>query len=137
MKKRFLFLIIIDFAINILFAQGKQHKIVFDFTRADTSSFSVMVKHVRNIMQATDAKLEVVCFGPGLDLLLKDKTTVQKEIEELTTVYHVVFVACEETMKRRGISKSQLLPNMIMVPAGILELSAKQMEGWSYIKEGY
>jgi intracellular sulfur oxidation DsrE/DsrF family protein len=40
-------------------------------------------------------------------------------------------------MKRRGIDKSQLLPEAIIVPAAILEISSKEQEGWTYIKEGY
>ena len=121
----------------VIFSQQKQHKIVFDFTKADTASFSTIVRHAKNIMSMTgNAKLEVVCHGPGLDLLVKNKTTVQKEIEELNKL-KVVFAACNETMKRRGIDKSQLLAQAIIVPAAILEISLKEQEGWSYIKEGY
>ena len=137
MKKIIFFIITIFLFATIIFAQQKQHKIVFDFTKADTASFSTIVRHAKNIMSMTgNAKLEVVCHGPGLDLLVKNKTTVQKEIEELNKL-KVVFAACNETMKRRGIDKSQLLAQAIIVPAAILEISLKEQEGWSYIKEGY
>ena len=138
MKKIFLFIALGVFSATLLCAQPKQHKIIFDFTEADTASFSTMVRHATNLMLMTGtAKLEIVCHGPGLDFLLKGKTTVQKEIEELNSKYLVVFAACEATMKRRGVDKNQLLSSTITVPAAILELSAKQQEGWSYIKEGY
>ena len=137
MKKIFFSIVAIFLFITSTFAQQKQHKIVFDFTKADTASFSTMVRHAKNIMSKTgNAKLEIVCHGPGLDLLLKDKSTVQKEIEELNKL-KVIFAACNETMKRRGIDKSQLLPQATIVPAAILEISLKEQEGWSYIKEGY
>ena len=123
---------------SLIFAQQKEYKIVFDFTKADTSSFATMVRHAKNIMSKTgNAQLEVVCHGPGLDLLIKDKTTVQNQIEELKEKFNVVFAACEETMKRRGIDRSQLLLQATIVPAALLEISAKQQDGWSYIKEGY
>ena len=126
------------FLASQLFAQSKQHKIVFDFTKSDTASFATMVRHAKNIMTITgNANLEIVCHGPGLDMLVKDKTTVQKEIEELNAKFNVVFAACEATMKRRGIDKSQLLTQAITVPAAILEISLKEQDGWSYIKEGY
>jgi len=83
-----------------------------------------------------NAQLEIVCHGPGLDLLVKDKTTVQKEIEELDKL-HVAFVACEATMKRRGIDKSRIIPQARTVPAAILEISSKEQDGWSYVKEGH
>jgi len=134
MKKVFLSVAFV-FLFTIILAQQKTHQIVFDFTKADTASFSTMVRHAKNIMSMTgNAKLEIVCYGPGLDLLVKDKTTVQKEIEELNKL-KVVFAACNETMKRRGIDKSQLLSQSIVVPSAILEISLKEQEGWSYIKE--
>jgi intracellular sulfur oxidation DsrE/DsrF family protein len=137
MKKIFFSIVAIFLFASVTFAQQKQHKIVFDFTKADTASFTTIVRHAKNIMSMTgNAKLEVVCHGPGLDLLMKNKTTVQKEIEELNKL-KVVFAACNETMKRRGIDKSQLLSQAIIVPAAILEISSKQQESWSYIKEGY
>ena len=137
MEKILLSFVTILFFSSVIFAQQKQHKIVFDFTKADTASFSTIVRHAKNIMSMTgNAKLEVVCHGPGLDLLVKNKTTVQKEIEELNKL-KVVFAACNETMKRRGIDKSQLLSQAIVVPAAILEISLKEQQGWSYIKEGY
>ena len=49
---------------------------------------------------------------------------------------NVVFAACEATMKRRGINKSQLLSQAITVPIAILEISTKEQEGWSYLKAG-
>lgn len=135
MKKILLFFLSFASSVAFIHAQQKEHKIVFDFTKADTASFATMVKHAKNIMDMTgNAKLEVVCHGPGLDLLLKGKTTVQKEIEELNKL-NVVFAACEATMKRRGVDKSQLLSQAVTVPAAILEISSKEQEGWSYIKE--
>jgi uncharacterized protein len=128
MKKIFLSFVPMLFFTSLIFAQlvppgreQKQHKIVFDFTKADTASFATVVRHAKNIMTMTgNAKLEVVCHGPGLDMLVKDKTTVQKEIEELQGKFNVVFAACAETMRRRGIDKSQLLSQAIIVPAAIL-----------------
>lgn len=134
MKKILLGLMLLIFSVGVTNAQ-RQHKIVFDFTEGDTASFGIMVRHARSIMDLTgNAKLEVVCHGPGLNMLMKNKTTVLKEIEELDRL-HVIFAACEVTMKRRGIDKSQLIPQATTVPAAILELSSKQQDGWSYIKE--
>jgi intracellular sulfur oxidation DsrE/DsrF family protein len=136
MKKIFMVALIATLSSSV-FAQ-KQHQIVFDFTKNDTASFSMMVRQARNIMNnSANAQLEIVCYGPGLDLLVKDKTTVQKEIEELQSKFNIKFAACEFTMKRRGIDKSQILPQAILVPLATLEISSRQQEGWTYIKAGY
>ncbi len=137
MKKLFFFIVCSSLFTNVLLAQERQHKIVFDFTKADTASFATLVRQIKNIMITTgNAKLEIVCHGPGLDILRKDKTTVEKEIQELHEKFNVVFAACEATMKRIGIDKAQLLNQATTVPLANLEFSSKQQEGWSYIKSG-
>jgi uncharacterized protein len=134
---RILFTITTLLIAMLTFAQQKQHKIVFDFSKGDTASFSTMIRQMNNIMNAaSNAQLEVVCHGPGLGLILKDKSPVQAEIQELQKKYNVVFAACESSMKRMGIDKSQLISQAIAVPLASLEISSKQQDGWSYIKAG-
>jgi len=136
MKKTFLFIVACIY-FCLAFSQNSQHKIVFDFTKGDTASFATVVRHARNVMSVSaNAQIEIVCHGPGLDFLLKDRSTVQREIEELKKI-NVVFAACEATMKRRGVVKDQLVPQAITVPSAILEISLKQQQRWSYLKEGY
>lgn len=138
MKKILIPFVTLLFFATLISEQQNEHKIVFDFTKSDTANFAAILRQAKNILNATgDAKLEVVCHGPGLDMLMKDKTTVQKEIEELHGKFNVVFAACEATMRRRGIEKPQLLPLVIIVPLANLEFSSKQQQGWSYIKAGY
>ena len=137
MKNILLGVLPVFFFVSFGNAQQRQHKIVFDFTEADTSSFAIVIRHAKSIMDLTgNARLEIVCHGPGLDMLVKNRTTVQKDIEDLIKL-NVVFAACEVTMKRRGVDKSQLISKVITVPAAILEISSKEQDGWSYIKEGH
>jgi len=138
MKKILLSFLLLLFFTSLIFAQQKEHKIIFDYAKGDTASFATMIRQAKNIMNTVpDAKLEIVCHGPGLDMLVNDKTTVQKEIEELHGKFNVVFAACGATMQRRGIEKIQLLPLTVVVPLANLEFSSKQQQGWSYIKAGY
>lgn len=131
--------IILVLSASLIFGQQKEHRIVFEFTKGDTASFSTMMRQLNNISNATGgtAKLEVVCYGPGLDMLMKERTTVQQQIENFHNKFNVVFAACEASMARRGIVKSQLLTQAVTVPLATLEISSKQQEGWSYIKAGY
>ena len=131
--------VILVLSASLIFGQQKEHRIVFEFTKGDTASFSTMMRQLNNISNATGgtAKLEVVCYGPGLDMLMKERTTVQQQIENFHSKFNVVFAACEASMARRGIVKSQLLTQAVTVPLATLEISSKQQEGWSYIKAGY
>jgi intracellular sulfur oxidation DsrE/DsrF family protein len=113
------------------------HRIVFQLSTADTLAHKALMKQIRNITSvAPDTKIEVVCHGPGLNVLVKDKTTVQTSIQAFQNP-NITFVACEFSMKERNVSKEQIIPEAGFVKAGILEIVIKQEAGWSYIKSGF
>jgi len=138
MKKQ-LILLFINFLLYIsASSQNKEQKIVFDFVKPDTADFRIMVGQINNIMkEAPYTTIEVVCYGPGLFMLVKDRTNVSKEMEEIQKVFNVSFVACANTMRRLKVDKSQLLPFAKITQVAMLEISARQQDGWSYIKAGF
>lgn len=113
------------------------HKIIYQLVSGDTLSHKQLMKQMANIQKVAPGSLmEVVCHGPGLDMLVSDKSTVATQINELTKS-GVVFYACEFAMKERKVEKSQILSDAGFVPAGIIEIVTKQEQGWSYIKAGF
>jgi len=138
MKKLFWTLVALCLGFISASTQKSQHKIVFDFVKADTSDFRIMVTQISNILkEAPNTAIEVVCYGPGLFMLVSDKTNVSKEMEEIQKASNVSFAACANTMRRLKVDKSRLLPLAKIVPVAILEISSRQQEGWSYIKAGF
>lgn len=112
------------------------HRIVFQLVTADTLSHKGLMRQLNNVLnEAPDAKIEVVCHGPGLDMLVGKKTVVGKQLTELTS-RGVVFQACENTLKERKIDRADVLPLAGFVRAGIIHIVEKQEQGWSYIKAG-
>jgi len=137
MRKQFSFLLVISLFYFSASAQNNQ-KIVFDFVKADTADFRVMVLQIKNVLKEDpNTAMEVVCYGPGLMMLVSDKTNVSKEMEELQTSPNIIFAACANTMRRLKVEKSQLVPFAKIIPVAMLELSTRQKEGWSYIKAGF
>jgi uncharacterized protein len=111
-----------------------QRKIVYDLSVADTAMHAGLIRQLNNIKRGwPDSQVEVVVHGKALNLLVDGKSTQAAQIKELQAK-GVVFAACENTMKRAKVEKSQLLPNIPTVPMGIGEIVTKQEEGWSYIK---
>ena len=135
---RFFFLLVTTTLVfSSVIAQNKPQKIVFDFVKPDTADFRFMVGQMNNILKESPyTTIEVVCSGPGLLMLVSDKTNVSKDMEEIQKVFNVSYAACANTMKRLDIDKSRLLPFVKIVPVALLELSYRQQEGWSYIKAG-
>ncbi|MBL7751316.1 MAG: DsrE family protein [Chitinophagaceae bacterium] len=135
--KRFPFLLLLLISFS-LFAQEKKHRIVYDLVSADTADYSAVVRQFNNILKVSpEAELEVVCHGPALNMLIKDKSNVADGMESLRLRGKVSFKACANSMRRMKVEASQLLPLADIVPVAILELAERQMDGWSYIKAGH
>ena len=113
------------------------HKIIFQVTTEDTLAQKALMKQLKNAFTlAPDAKLEVVCHGPGISMLVKAKSVVKENITQMK-MKGVEFVACEFSMKDRNLTKDEILPEAGFVKGGIIEIVTKQEEGWSYIKSGF
>lgn len=113
-----------------------EHKIIFQLTSGDTTSHKQLMKQFNNILSVSPTtKIEVVCHGPGLDMLVTGKTIVESKIKLLADK-GVVFNACEFSIKERKEDRSKIISSAGFVPAGIVEIVSKQEQGWSYIKAG-
>ncbi len=133
------YLILILLALSaIAYGQNKPVKIVFDVTSKDTLTHQAVLRHINSMASSyPNSNFEVVVYGAAVSMFQKDKSTVSKDIGTASTKKNVSFVVCEQAMKRHNIDKSQLLPGIVMVPDGILEIVMKQGEGWGYIKEAH
>ena len=143
MKKLLLILVLVAIS-NIINAQNISQdpqaiaynglKIVFQLTSADTVIHQTLMSQLKNyFVVAPDLKVEVVCHGGGLGMLVKSTSVVQQEIRAYADK-GVSFVACEFAMKKRKITADQLVAGAGTVISGVLEIAKKQQEGWSYIK---
>jgi intracellular sulfur oxidation DsrE/DsrF family protein len=113
------------------------HKIIFQITTEDTLAQKALMKQLNNILTiAPGTKLEVVCHGPGLNMLVLGKTIVQDKIQQMKKK-GVEFVACEFSMSERNVPKDKIISEAGFVKGGIIEIVTKQEEGWSYIKSGF
>lgn len=113
------------------------HKIVFQLTTGDTLSHKALMKQLNNITTVSpETKVEVVCHGPGLNMLMTEKTIVHDKIQAMSKK-GVVFVACEFSMTERNVSKDQIISESIYTKAGILYIVSRIEEGYNYIKSGF
>lgn len=119
----------------IMQAQNSEYKVVFDMTSKDTVNQQSLIRQLSLISKSNvNAKLEVVIYGLGLDLVVKGKTMQEPAITQLLAGKQISFKVCEMTMKRNNIDKTQLIPGVEVVQDGIYEIITKQQEGWGYIK---
>ena len=134
MRKLSLFTIVLLFVSQFLLAQ-KDYKVVFDLTSGDTLSQQTVLRWVNEIIKTEPtAQVEVVMFGKGLPLVVKDKSALANDVTSLATNKNVAFKVCAIALANQKIDKSQLLTGVQIVPDGIYEIVSKQREGWGYIK---
>ncbi len=141
--KKLLTLIAFLFSLSYLSAQQNsgenqkpEHRIIFQLTSGDTTAHKQLMKQINNILSVSPTtKIEVVCHGAGLDMLVSGKTIVEDKIKALAEK-GVVFNACEFSIKERKVDKAKVISVSGFVPAGIIEIVSKQEQGWSYIKAG-
>lgn len=133
--KKILWLVSILLVSFTVQGQNPDYRVVFDMTSKDSINQQSVVRQVSLISKGNaNAKLEVVIYGQGLDLVVKGKSAQETAVTKLLTDKNVSFKVCEMTMKRHGIDKSQLIPGVEIVSDGIYEIISKQKEGWGYIK---
>jgi uncharacterized protein len=144
MNKKFLFAFAILFSSFNLLAQKKadtkkvQHRVVMQLSSNDTLAWKGLMNNIKNLKNGwgDSVSIEVVAHGPGIEFLTKEKTTQQEKIAYFKSK-GVVFVACENTMAERKISKENIIPEAGFVKSAVVEIILKQEQGWSYIKVGF
>jgi intracellular sulfur oxidation DsrE/DsrF family protein len=138
MKKNLVFISAVMLMAVFANAQATHYKVVFDMSSKDTVNQQAIIREIGLITGATpDAKLEIVIYGQGLDLAVKDRSPQQAAVQKLIADNKASFKVCAMTMKRNNIDKSQLVPGVEVVPDGIYEIISKQQQGWGYIKVGH
>lgn len=116
-------------------AQNKDYRVVFDLSSKDTINQQTLLREMSLIKQYNpDAKLEAVIYGQGLSMVSNDAASSAEAIARLSAQKDVSFKVCALAMKRQNIDKTQLKPEVEIVPDGIYEIISKEREGWGYIK---
>jgi intracellular sulfur oxidation DsrE/DsrF family protein len=117
--------------------KSSKHKIVVQFSSGDTLAQKGLRNNLRNLTTVwPQAKIEVVCHGPGINFLRTRTSNYATNIENYRQK-GVVFAACENTLKEKKIDKTEIFHNIVFVPNGLVEIITKQEQGWSYIKAGF
>ena len=116
-------------------AVASRHKVVFQVSDNDPAKWNLALNNVRNIQQdlgRENVEVELVVYGPGLNMLKLDSAVAARVAETLGNGAGII--ACENTMRSQKFGKAELLPNISFVKAGVTALMMRQREGWAYIR---
>ena len=120
-------------------AAGKSHRALFEVTADGPAQWTATLNNVENLREALGpeaTEIAVVVHGDGLGFLLKTNDATLQERMRGLAAKGVVFAACENTMKKKNVTKADLLPFVTTVDSGVAEVVRKQEAGWAYLKSG-
>ncbi len=114
---------------------GPKDRVVFQVSDNDPPRWNLVLNNVKNLQKELGkdkVQIEVVAFGPGINMLKFD-SEVGVRLQEAADS-GVVLAACGNTMKGQNLTPADMHPAAKVVPAGIVELVRKQQQGWAYIR---
>ncbi len=119
-------------------AQAVKHRVVIQLSSNDTLAWKGLMNNLKNLKAGwgDSVQVKVVAHGNGIQLLMAGKTTQLENIRKFKSM-GIDFVGCENTLREKKISKSEIIPEAGFVKMGIGEIILRQEEGWSYIKSGF
>lgn len=111
------------------------HKVVIQVSDGDSKKWNLALNNARNIQADLGGKnvdIEIVAYGPGIGMLKLESPVGNRVSDAMKS--GVKVVACENTMRNNKLSKSDMLPKIGYVAAGVVELMDKQAAGYAYIR---
>ena len=112
-------------------------KFVFPITSGKLDDINHVLSSANNVMKfyrPENTEIVIVAYSQGVkSLLRKGRPKVRKRVEALMT-YDVEFIACGNTMNTLKIKESDLLEDVEVATAGIVELIERQLRGYTYIR---
>jgi intracellular sulfur oxidation DsrE/DsrF family protein len=119
----------------VVHAQSQPYRVVFDLTSRDSLEQKAVLRWLREVgTSSPNAQMEVVMYAKGFELVMPERSPYIAEVKEAMKNPNVKFVVCAIALKNNSVDKSQLLPEVAIVPDGIYELFSKQQDHWGYIK---
>jgi len=128
-------LFIVGFTVLSQTQSQPKYQVVFQLTEPEGQAWDALVMHVtnmRNALAKDGVQVEVVFFGPGLNMLLKKNTAYEERLKKLADS-GVTLAACQNAMKFLNVKTEDLFPFASQVDSGVAELVRKQKAGWEYI----
>jgi intracellular sulfur oxidation DsrE/DsrF family protein len=143
-------------AISAIYAQGapqtdgkdaRTHRLAIQVDQNDPVTMNLALNNAKNVLdyyrdKGETAAVEIVAYGPGLNMLRADTSPVKERIAHMATAEttfasKIVYSACNNTLK--GMEKREghpitIIPQARIVPSGVVRIMQLEEQGWSYVR---
>ena len=125
------------------FAEGVVHRVAVHVDQNDPQVINMALNNVANLTSYYEAQgdtvmVEVVAYGPGLNMFVPGKSPVEDRISTMSLeMENLSFAACGNTL--RNMSKKAgkditLMDEATIVPSGVVRLIELQEKDYAYIR---
>ncbi len=124
-------------------AEGKTHYVAIHVNENDPARMNMALNNAKNVStyyeaQGDDVVIEMVAYGPGLNMLIPGKSPVEDRISAMSLeIPNLSFAACGNThrkMSEKAGKDIALMEEAIMVPSGVVRLIELQENGFAYVR---
>ena len=116
-------------------APEAKNRVVMQVSDGDPGKWNLALNNAKNLqadLGRDKVEIEIVAYGPGIGMLKRDSAVGSRIDEALTS--GVTVLACENTMTGQKLVKSDMLPAIGYVKAGVVEIMQKQQQGYAYLR---
>lgn len=119
------------------------HHLAIHVDQNDPAVMNLALNNAANVARDYSARgheveIEIVAYGPGLHMLRADTSPVAGRIRSFgESMPNVAFAACGNTkanMEKKEGKAVEIMPDVKIVPAGVVRLMELQEQGWTYLR---
>mgnify|MGYP005987787587 CR=1 FL=1 len=125
------------------FAEGVTHYVAIHVDENDPQVMNMALNNAANTRSyyesvGDEVIIEIVAYGPGLNMLVKGKSPVADRIATMSLEdENIRFAACGNThrnMSKKAGKDVVMLSEAVMVPSGVVRLIELQENGYAYVR---
>lgn len=122
---------------------SKAHRLVLQVNTNDPAMMNLALNNATNVEQyykerGEKVEIEIVTFGPGLNMLRADTSPVKDRIKAIAEKSpSISFKACgntQENMHKAENKEIPLLTQASVVKSGVVRVIELQEQGWTYVR---
>ena len=124
-------------------APKEEHRLILQVNTNDPAAMNLALNNAVNVTQyykeiGENVKIEVVTFGPGLNMLRDDTSPVKARIETLAmSTPEISYKACGNTRENMHKAENKdipIIPQAEVVKSGVIHIMQLEEQGWTYVK---
>ncbi|MCA0873538.1 DsrE family protein [Seohaeicola saemankumensis] len=124
-------------------AEGKTHYVAIHVNENDPARMNMALNNAQNVhnyyaAQGDEVVIEMVAYGPGLNMLVPGKSPVEQRVSSMSLeMPNLSFAACGNThrkMSEKAGKEIALMSEATMVPSGVVRLIELQEGGYAYVR---